>query len=182
MTFPDPFADVPAPAPAPVPEPTPAPAHAPEPAPAAPDASVWDAKPATQALSVAHSTDGVSATFKFGGAYSDPWVVVKGADAGEVNAKLHDPQFRELMDFVKRVADVYGPSNQPAQTQAQGGGQRQSRAPQAAQEAPNGEKQYCQHGEMEYKTGVSKKTGKPYALFSCTAPRDQQCDAKWPSK
>jgi hypothetical protein len=36
----------------------------------------------------------------------------------------------------------------------------------------------CRHGDMVKKTGTAK-TGKPYAGFVCTAPKDDQCDAKW---
>jgi hypothetical protein len=133
------------------------------------------------AQQVQHSTDGISATFKFGGAYSDPWVVVKGANASEVNAKIHDPEFKELMDYVKRIAGVYAG---PAAAPAQGGGQaaapqqQQSRAPQGATQAPNGETRSCVHGPMVFKSGVSQK-GNAYKLFSCTAPRDQQCKAEY---
>lgn len=36
----------------------------------------------------------------------------------------------------------------------------------------------CAHGAMKYKTGTSKKNGKPYAGWFCTAPMGaQQCDA-----
>ena len=35
----------------------------------------------------------------------------------------------------------------------------------------------CRHGDMVKKTGTAK-TGKPYAGFVCTAPKDDQCDAK----
>jgi hypothetical protein len=129
---------------------------------------------------VQHSTDGVSATFKFDGAYGAPWVVVKGATAAEVNAKLHDKEFKELMDYVQRVASVYGAPAAPAAPQ--GGGQaapaQQSRAPQGATQAPNGETRTCAHGPMVFKSGVSK-AGNAYKLFSCTAPRDQQCKAEY---
>ncbi|QGH80610.1 hypothetical protein SEA_RAHALELUJAH_50 [Mycobacterium phage Rahalelujah] len=175
MSYEDPFATAPADEPAEeAQQQTP-------PTPAASGVSVTNV--AKDSVSVQHSTDGVSATFKFEGAYSDPWVVVKGSDPSDVLGKVNDPAFKELMDRVKQIATFYGGSAKPASGGGNGGGggQRQS-APQAAKEAPNGEKQFCQHGEMEYKSGTSKKTGKPYALFSCTAPRDQQCDAKWPSK
>jgi len=36
----------------------------------------------------------------------------------------------------------------------------------------------CRHGDMVKKTGTAK-TGKPYAGFVCTAPKNDQCDAKW---
>jgi hypothetical protein len=37
----------------------------------------------------------------------------------------------------------------------------------------------CRHGDMVKKEGVAKATGKPYAGYVCTAPKADQCDAKW---
>lgn len=169
LSYEDPWSTAPAQTePAPAPEPTPAPA------PVATTASTA----AVDSVSVQHSTDGVSATFKFAGQYSDPWVVVKGADPADVYAKVITPEFKALMDKVQQIAGVYaGSGSKPAGNA--GGGAQQSRAPQPAQEAPGGEKRYCSHGEMQFKSGVSKKTGNPYKMFVCTAPRDQQCDAQF---
>ncbi|AYD87076.1 hypothetical protein SEA_NICOLETERA_49 [Mycobacterium phage NicoleTera] len=171
MSYEDPWSTTPAqPEPTPEPEPTPAPV------------TTTATAAAVDSVSVQHSTDGVSATFKFAGAYSDPWVVVKGSDPADVLAKVNTPEFKELMDKVQFIASHYAGAGAKPAGNAGGGAPaqaQQSRAPQAAQEAPNGEKRYCAHGEMEFKSGVSKKTGKPYKLFSCTAPRDQQCEAQF---
>ncbi|AIT13524.1 ribonucleoside reductase class II [Mycobacterium phage SweetiePie] len=151
------------------------------PAPAAAPVATTASAAAVDSVSVQHSTDGVSATFKFAGAYSDPWVVVKGADPADVYAKISTPEFKALMDRVQQIAGVYAGSGAKPAGNAGGGAQQQqqSRAPQPAQEAPGGEKRYCSHGEMQFKSGVSKKTGNPYKMFVCTAPRDQQCDAQF---
>jgi hypothetical protein len=37
----------------------------------------------------------------------------------------------------------------------------------------------CRHGDMVKKEGVAKATGKPYAGYVCTAPKADQCDARW---
>ena len=37
----------------------------------------------------------------------------------------------------------------------------------------------CQHGDMVKKEGIAKATNKPYAGYVCTAPKADQCDAKW---
>ena len=37
----------------------------------------------------------------------------------------------------------------------------------------------CRHGDMVKKEGVAKATGKPYAGYVCTAPKNDQCDARW---
>jgi hypothetical protein len=41
--------------------------------------------------------------------------------------------------------------------------------------------QECSHGLMNLKMGIGK-TGKPYHGYVCTAPKGQQCDAKWAVK
>ena len=38
--------------------------------------------------------------------------------------------------------------------------------------------QECKHGQMILKKGTAK-TGKPYFGYVCSAPKDQQCDARW---
>ena len=38
--------------------------------------------------------------------------------------------------------------------------------------------QECKHGQMILKEGTAK-TGKPYYGYVCSAPKDQQCDARW---
>ncbi len=40
------------------------------------------------------------------------------------------------------------------------------------------EQQECKHGAMILKEGTAK-TGKPYYGYVCSAPKDQQCDARW---
>ena len=37
----------------------------------------------------------------------------------------------------------------------------------------------CRHGDMVKKEGVAKATNKPYAGYVCSAPKGDQCDAKW---
>lgn len=49
----------------------------------------------------------------------------------------------------------------------------------AAQPIPPTETKYsCSHGAMVFKTGVSKKTGKPWAGYFCP-DNIQLCDTKW---
>ena len=40
------------------------------------------------------------------------------------------------------------------------------------------QQQECTHGMMMLKEGIAK-TGKPYYGYVCSAPKDQQCDARW---
>lgn len=38
----------------------------------------------------------------------------------------------------------------------------------------------CKHGEMNYKNGISAKTGRPYSGYTCSSKdRNDQCDARW---
>ncbi|APC46170.1 hypothetical protein PBI_STARSTUFF_52 [Mycobacterium phage StarStuff] len=165
-----------------------------------PTESPWD-PPAQQTQTVEvrpAPADALSITFKGDGSYSAPWLVPKytsvtealvdlGVDPDEV-AKLGQGQkWFALMDRVTKMADHFANLGGGSKPNSGGGGnggggqQRQSRAPQQAQEAPGGEERFCKHGKMEFKSGVSK-AGNTYALFSCTAPRNEQCPAQYPSK
>lgn len=119
----------------------------------------------------------IVSTYKEGAGYDASWTVVHAANVDDW-FEIHDnPRFKELLDKQKKVAAYFRAGNAPAAAAAaapQGGG-----APAGAQQAPGGEKRFCEHGEMVFKSGVSKTTGKPYKLFSCTAPRDQQCKAQF---
>ncbi|QFG12550.1 hypothetical protein PBI_TOAKA_50 [Mycobacterium phage Toaka] len=188
MSYDDPFADAPADS---------APAEeAQQQTPPTPPAPATVVTNTAAPVTVSPAGD-LSVTFKGDGTYTAPWIVPKyasvdaalvdlGVDPAAVAELGQGAKWFALFDRATKMAQHFAslgggtPNAKPAGGGG-GGGQRQS-APQAAKEAPNGEKQFCQHGEMEYKSGTSKKTGKPYALFSCTAPRDQQCDAKWPAK
>lgn len=176
MSFEDPFASAPVDS-----EAQDAPADNPQPAAAT-------SSPAPVVVTGSASGD-LSVTFKGDGSYGSPWIVPKyssvdaalidfGVYADEV-AKLGQGQkwfalFDRATKMAKHFAGLGGgpPNRKPANV----GGQ--SRAPQQAQEAPGGEERFCEHGKMEFKSGVSSK-GKAYKLFSCTAPRDQQCKAQF---
>lgn len=119
----------------------------------------------------------VSVTFKGPGGYNDRWVVVRYPTPEAALAATKTPVFKELLDHTWKISqyDAAREAAKPVPNQAapRGG------TPQQVSEAPGGEKRFCQHGEMVFKTGVAKNTGKPYSLFSCTAPRDQQCQAQF---
>lgn len=127
-----------------------------------------------------------SVTLKAGTGFDSPWIVLRGKTVEDL-AEQFDGQpgsvLAKLMTRVAKAGEYFATqfSGQPAQPRGNGGGQRGGGAPQGAQEAPGGEKKFCKHGEMEFKSGVSK-AGKAYQLFSCTAPRDEQCPAQYPDK
>lgn len=134
----------------------------------------------TTPKAVAASTSGgLSVTLKGNGGYDSPWIVIHAADAADAVETLLDTEtmktlMTETASAAKFYAGLFGASK-PQSGGAGGGG----RAPQQAQEAPGGEERFCSHGKMEFRSGVAKSTGKPYSLFSCTAPRDQQCKAQF---
>lgn len=140
---------------------------------------------------------GLSVTFKGGNGFSDPWIVPKYATVAEALVDLGVPEadakalapaaaWQTLMDRVQAMGKYFaskgsgGGSNGNAGGNG-GGGQRQQRqsAPQAAQEAPNGEKRYCAHGEMKFRSGTSK-AGKAYQAFFCNSgDRNDECRAQF---
>lgn len=116
----------------------------------------------------------VSVTTKGTGRQSDRWVVLRGTPA-EVDALLDDPVYKRILDKSWAAAEYDAKRSGVVPQQAT---PPSNAAPQAAQEAPGGEKRFCKHGEMVFKSGVSK-AGNAYKLFSCTAPREQQCKAEY---
>ncbi|MGW6624259.1 hypothetical protein ACWF99_23845 [Nocardia sp. NPDC055002] len=133
----------------------------------------------------------VTVTLKGGKDFDSPWIVIHAdsvEDAYEQMSGDSGTLLAELMDKVAKAGGFFA-SKAPAKPAGgnggggnrgggySGGGGGNGR-PQAAAEAPGGEKRYCNHGEMVFKSGVSK-AGKPYKLFSCTGPRQEQCDAQF---
>ncbi|WP_158881915.1 hypothetical protein [Amycolatopsis anabasis] len=152
MTF-DPFADAPAD------EAQAAPAQAPAATPARPVAAGSEGK--------------VVVTLKGGAGFDAPWVVVHAADVEDAIGHLSDEKLRDLLDRTKRAGGYFaGGSSAP-----QGGGQqRQAGKPEGADQAPGGEERYCKHGQMQFKSGVSKSSGKAYKGFFCSErDRNEQC-------
>lgn len=135
------------------------------------------------------STEGeqVRITMKSGAGYEVPWITVDFPSIDVAHERLSDAERKsKLMDifkitagasakFAEQVAELK-PANVSSPTATSVG--YNPRAPQGIAEAPGGEKRFCPHGEMQFKTGVSK-AGKAYQLFSCTAPREQQCKAQF---
>lgn len=117
----------------------------------------------------------ISVTTKGTGRQSDRWVVLRGTP-NEVDAILDLPVYKRILDKSWRAAeyDARRDGVAPQQSVPPSGA-----APQQANQAPGGEKRFCSHGEMVFKSGVAKASGKPYQLFSCPAPREQQCPAQF---
>mgnify|MGYP003514862100 FL=1 len=119
----------------------------------------------------------IVSTYKEGAGYDASWTVVHAASVDDWFLIHENPRFPELLAKQKKVAAYF--RTKPEGAAQQSGQTNPSHAPQQATQAPGGEKRFCSHGEMVFKTGVAKATGKPYSLFSCTAPREQQCRAEF---
>lgn len=128
--------------------------------------------------SITPDSDGkVVLTFKGGRDFDAPWIVIHANGLQEAHDFVVGDNASLLATVMERVkvASMHfaGKDNQAAPAQAP-----QRSAPQVATQAPGGETRFCEHGEMVFKSGVSK-AGKPYKLFSCTAPRESQCKAQF---
>ena len=99
------------------------------------------------------------------------------ANAG-FQAKLGKRPSREEMDKVNRVTTVdqgeWLAKDNEAELLAKAIGTIKEVIP-SAEEAPT-----CSHGTRVRKTGISSKTGKPYAGWTCPSKnRSDQCEALW---
>ncbi|MEO6086933.1 MAG: hypothetical protein ABIQ18_27860 [Umezawaea sp.] len=121
----------------------------------------------------------VRVTLKGGTAYDAPWITIDGADVPDALEQLteHAADVKALIDQVAKVGRYFastgnggtGGSNRPS------GGGEQAQGKPSHQEAPSGEKRFCEHGEMPYRSGVSKN-GNTYKGFFCSeADRSKQC-------
>lgn len=159
----DPFADEPqntsvsAPAPTPVQNPW-------EDSP-----TVTTAQPADQATT---DQNYVTVILKGGAGYGAPSVSIRGANIPDVLAQMqqYGRALQELMQITSKAAAFFSAQvDAPDSPRPSAPQQRQPRPgqPEQARQHPDGETQYCAHGERIYKTGISKKNGKPYEAFFC---------------
>lgn len=123
-------------------------------------------------------------TLKGGKDFSDPWLVFHCADIEDALEQLRHDKIKELITLTKSAGQFFaGQGGGQSQQQARGGGQQAPRTqgrPQGATEAPGGQTKECAHGEMVFKTGVSKSSGKPWKAFMCpSSDRSNQCDPVW---
>jgi|SRR5690606_14341081 len=129
--------------------------------------------------SVVPSGDGkVVVTLKGGTGFDAPWIVIH-ADSVADALRQFDADLASLMEQAQKASAKFAElSSKPAAAPA-----AQSRpstaAPAGASQAPNGQTETCAHGEMVYRSGVSK-AGKPYKMFACPErDRNAQCDPVW---
>ena len=134
---------------------------------------------------------GVTVTLKAGPGFESPWIVIHAESVADAKAQINQGEFAELAERTVAAAEFFRAAhnvksglaaNEPPQRAApavqqqqswsqQGSGQTQQQAP-----AQSGEGKRCAHGEMTYREGVGKGSGKPYKAYFCPAPRGtNQC-------
>lgn len=116
----------------------------------------------------------VSVTLKGGSGFDAPWVVLRAPSAAEALEQLKDDQvIKDLLDRAGKVGKYFASLGGSSGGGNGGGGGNDKPA---RQQAPNGQTESCDHGEMKFLSGVSKKSGKPYKMFVCqSGDRDNEC-------
>jgi hypothetical protein len=156
----------------------------PEPEPTAPakkaPAKKAAAKAAAPAPVVSVGADGKHVvTMKGGKDFDAPWYVVHASGLDELEELFNGEggvRLAKLFERIQAASKHFAGLKVPS---ASGVGQARQAAPAAAQQAPGGEKRFCAHGEMQFKSDVSK-AGKPYKGFFCTErDRNSQCKAQF---
>lgn len=119
-----------------------------------------------------YTGDRLSVTIKQHKGYEAGWIVLKGDTPADVLRTMQDPDFKTLMDWTKRASETFQEGSNPSSgggntSQGSSGSQNRSQGrPSQASEHPKGRKEFCEHGEMEFKTGLGKN-GKMWGGFDC---------------
>ena len=122
----------------------------------------------------------VSITLKGGRDFDAPWCVIR-ADSTQAALDALDDTMQELLKAAAKYGKAFaelGAGARPAAAKS-GGSAQSSRPAPGPKDHPNGKKEFCQHGEMQYKTGITKtgkNQGKTWGAFDCP---DGECGRKW---
>ena len=118
----------------------------------------------------------VVVTLKGGSGFDAPWIVIHAASVEDAEAQL-DANLAKLMEKTQKASSHFaglGVFNGGPPTR-----QERQPAPAEAQGAPGGETRVCRHGDMRFKSGISK-AGKPYQAFFCpSGDRNDECKAQF---
>jgi len=167
-------------------------------APDSPTSSPWDGKPhaintnTKEIIAVPETNDlnRVRVTLKAAAGYDAPWITVDGGSIADALAQLEGENAEVAAKLIQKTASVaryfhkeYG-GGAPVNVNTNGGQQSAPRTqgkPAGAAQAPNGETKQCDHGEMVFRSGVSKKTGNAWKGFFCPTPKDTpgQCSPEF---
>jgi hypothetical protein len=140
-------------------------------------------QPIVRTLTASSDDHKVRVTLKGGKGYDAPWITVDGTSIPDVLGQLvdHGDALKDLLDRASKVGAYFARLGNGAQT-APAGPEPTARSNQSSdakperQQAPGGQSKYCSHGEMVFKSGVAKSSGKPYKGFFCPSDdRDEQC-------
>lgn len=138
--------------------------------------------PSTAVAAVETDQNYVTVILKGGTGYGAPSISIRGANVADAleQVQAYANELKELVDRVTAVSKYFSVAvdgnNPSGRGGAKGGPAGQ---PAASKEAPGGEKRYCEHGQREYKTGVTKtgkNAGKTWEAFDC---KDGVCDREW---
>lgn len=127
--------------------------------------------------------DRLSVTLKQHKGYEAAWIVLKGDTPADILKTFQDDNFKKLMDWTKKASESFQEGSEPASQggytgQGSSGSQNRSQGrPAQASEHPKGRKEFCQHGEMEWKTGLGKNQ-KMWGGFDCKVD-PKGCPRKW---
>lgn len=136
----------------------------------------WNSTMPAEPASTHPEKNRVRVTLKGGAGHGAPWITIDGANVSDALAQLTGESADTLAQLVAQTAKIgryFASTGGGPKTQEDG--QRQPGKPEAATQAPNGEERYCKHGQMAWRSGVSK-AGKAYKGFFCAEQdRDQQC-------
>lgn len=116
-----------------------------------------------------------------------PWLTFESGSAADIIAHLDDKA--AIQGLLQRASTIsaywrgLGGQNQAQNSRpAAPAGQRSGHGTPGPQSAPGGERRFCDHGEMTWKSGISSNSGKPYSGWFCPGPRGSQCPPEWPDK
>lgn len=148
---------------------------------AAPENDTTEETSITAAAPVPSDNTELVVTLKGGTGYDDPWIVIHAKDAADASRQIGSELYK-LMAQTQEAAEKfrsYGPAK-PAAAPRQSAPAAAASKP-AYQQAPGGDARQCPHGEMQFKSGVSQKTGKTWKAFMCPSPKGtpDQCDAEF---
>ena len=118
--------------------------------------------------------DRLSVTIKEHKGFDASWIVLKGDTPADILRTMQDPDFNTLMKWTKTASQRFQEGSAPSAgggntSQGDSGSQNRTQGrPAQASAHPSGRQEFCQHGEMEFKTGMGKN-GKMWGAFDCKA-------------
>lgn len=127
--------------------------------------------------------DFVTAILKGGAGYGAPSLSIRANNIPSLHATLtdHEDEIKDVLTTLAKLGKGFGilvDGEKPAGgggNSGGGGGGGNNRAPAQASEHPDGKTEYCEHGKMQFKSGMGKN-GKPWKAFDCP---NRVCDRKW---